>query len=179
MKMDARQEAVLSRVKTTAERLRVAKANVEARVREMVREELSELTALRDAEAREAYSLGVSKAAIKRALGTKDHATLQGILAGVDFGVNVASEQVIGFDKEAQTFTLTYVSTPFGVVTGALPCVFVVNDYVVAGSRVSFEWLPGASADPIAVAFTELAKAGDTTVYREVCELLEKKIVEG
>ena len=179
MKLDARQEAVLSRVKTTSERLRVARANVEARVREMVREELAELTALRDAETREAWRVGVSKAAIKRALGTKDHATLQSILAGVDFGVDVVSEQVTDFDAQAGTFTLNFVDTPYGVVTGGLPCVFTVNDYQVAGSRVSFEWLPGFESDPIAAVFVQLAKNGDTAVYRGVCDVLESKIVEG
>jgi hypothetical protein len=104
---------------------------------------------------------------------------VQNILSGVSFGVNVTSEQIVDFDKESQTFTLMFVSTPFGVVNGELPCVFTVNDYVVAGSRVSFEWLSGYDADPVAVAFTELAKTGDTNVYRETCELLEKKIVEG
>jgi hypothetical protein len=179
MKMDARQEAVLSRVKATSERLRVAKANVEARVREMVRDELAELTALRDAETREAWRVGVSKAAIKRALGTKDHATLQNILAGVDFGVDVVSNQITDFDSAAGTFTLNFVDTPFGVVNGSLPCVFAVNDFEVAGSRVSFEWLPSYSGDPVAVALTELVKAGDTGVYRSVCEMLGSKIVEG
>lgn len=175
MKLDVRQEAVLSRVKTTSERLRVAKANTEARVREMVKEELSELTALRDAEAREAYTLGVSKAAIKRALGTKDHATLQTILTGVDFGVSVVSEQVTDFDGVAGTFTLNFVDTPYGVVSGGLACVFTLNEY---GSGVSFEWPPEYSDDPVAAVLVQLAKAGDATVYRGVCDVVESKIVE-
>jgi len=87
----------LAGVKAAQERLKKARAEVETRLRVMLEAELLELVRARDVAVRKAHEAGVSKAAIKRALGTKDHATVQRILSGADSTASAigASEQVV------------------------------------------------------------------------------------
>lgn len=87
----------LAGVKAAQERLKKARAEVETRLRFLLDAELVELVRARDVAVRKAYEAGVSKAAIKRALGTKDHATVQRILTGANSSVGAisAGEQVV------------------------------------------------------------------------------------
>jgi glutamate synthase domain-containing protein 3 len=87
----------LAGVKAAQERLKKARAEVESRLRVMLEAELGELVRARDVAVRKAHEAGVSKAAIKRALGTKDHATVQRILSGSDstLGAVASGEQVV------------------------------------------------------------------------------------
>lgn len=70
----------------------LARTTLEARLREQLREELSNMQAQIDLAVRYAYDAGLSKASIMRALGTKDYHTLNDSLsrtAGV--------EEIVGY----------------------------------------------------------------------------------
>lgn len=69
----------------------LAKTTLEQRLREQMREELSNLSTQVDIAVRYAYDSGESKAAIMRAMGTKDYGTMQSSLERT-----VAVKEVVG-----------------------------------------------------------------------------------
>lgn len=89
----------------------VARTTLEARLREQMREELTNLQTQVDIAVRYAYDSGESKASIMRAMGTKDYNTMnaslertQGVaqIVGSDPLADVYSLQVVGHDTYIQ-----------------------------------------------------------------------------
>jgi len=119
----------LAGVRAAQERLKKARAEVESRLRVMLEAELADLVRARDVAVQKAFGSGVSKAAIKRALGTKDHATIQRILAdaGSSFGTVGTGEQVVLVsDIEC---VVHWLEVDGEVIVDPVKCLFgVVND---------------------------------------------------
>jgi len=118
----------LAGVKAAQERLKKARAEVESRLRVLLDAELSELVRARDVAVRKAFEAGVSKAAIKRALGTKDHATVQKILTGADnsFGIVGAGEQVVVVG--AGECVVNWLEVSGEVIVDPVRCLFGVSE---------------------------------------------------
>ncbi len=93
--------ARLSAVNKAKQAYVMAKTTLEQRLREQMREELSNLQTQIDIAVRFAYESGESKASILRALGTKDYGTLNGSLERTS-GVT----EIVGDDPYNQTFTM-------------------------------------------------------------------------
>jgi hypothetical protein len=93
--------ARLSAVNKAKQAYVMAKTTLEQRLREQMREELSNLQTQIDIAVRFAYESGESKASILRALGTKDYGTLNGSLERTS-GVT----EVVGDDPYNQIFTM-------------------------------------------------------------------------
>ena len=85
----------------------VARTTLEARLREQMREELSNLQTQVDIAVRYAFDAGESKAAIMRAMGTKDYNTMN---ASLERTQGVA--EVVGADPLADVYFVTH--TPDG-----------------------------------------------------------------
>jgi hypothetical protein len=81
----------------------VARTTLEARLREQIREELSNLQTQIDIAVRYAVDAGESKAAILRALGTKDYGTIN---ASLERTQGVA--EVVGADPFGETYFVTH-----------------------------------------------------------------------
>ena len=79
----------------------VARTTLEARLREQMREELTNLQTQVDIAVRYAYDSGESKASIMRAMGTKDYNTMN---ASLERTQGVA--QIVGADPLAEVYTL-------------------------------------------------------------------------
>lgn len=77
----------------------MAKTSLEAKLREQLQEELRSLQTQVDIATRIAYNSGESKAALLRALGTKDYHTVNAILARTE-GV----EEIVGDDPLADVY---------------------------------------------------------------------------
>lgn len=157
----------LGSVRAAQERLKVARAGVEARLRVMLEAELRELIRARDLSVRKAFEGGASKADIKRALGTKDHATVQSILSGgVLVGVAETEQVVLVSPGEC---VLNWVEWGGELVADPMRCVFGRNDGVDAG--VWFE--PGdGEVSRIFELLEESLGRGDTGLYEYVCEVI-------
>jgi hypothetical protein len=80
--LTAEQQAALRFVRASDALLRDQRAVAEREARALVEERIRAYAADRDRLAREAVDAGVSLAALKRALGTKDHATVKRIVEG-------------------------------------------------------------------------------------------------
>lgn len=118
----------LAGVKAAQERLKKARAEVENRLRVLLEAELGELVRARDVAVRKAHEAGVSKAAIKRALGTKDHATVQRILTGADSSAGAIStgEQVVLVG--ANECVVNWLEVAGEVVIDPVKCLFGFTD---------------------------------------------------
>lgn len=81
----------------------VARTTLEARLREQMREELTNLQTQVDIAVRYAFDAGESKASIMRAMGTKDYNTMNGSLERTQ-GV----AQIIGADPLADTYFVVH-----------------------------------------------------------------------
>ena len=79
----------------------VARTTLEARLREQMREELTNLQTQVDIAVRYAFDAGESKAAIMRAMGTKDYNTMNGSLERTQ-GV----AQIVGADPLGEVYSL-------------------------------------------------------------------------
>lgn len=79
----------------------VARTTLEARLREQMREELTNLQTQVDIAVRYAFDAGESKAAIMRAMGTKDYNTMNGSLERTQ-GV----AQIVGADPLAEVYRI-------------------------------------------------------------------------
>lgn len=79
----------------------VAKATLEARLREQMREELANIQTQMDIAIRYAIDSGESKADVLRALGTKDYGTLNSSLARTN-----AVNEIVPDDPYAHIFTM-------------------------------------------------------------------------
>lgn len=81
-KLSIRDKALLDRVDKLSDRDRAARKIAAERARKMIEDEIAEIRKERDEAIRDAYSMigtggsGMSAAAIKRAMGTTDHASL-------------------------------------------------------------------------------------------------------
>lgn len=105
----------------------VARTTLENRLREQLREELSNMQTQIDVAVRYAYDAGESKAAILRALGTKDYHTLNACLERTR-GVT----EVVGLDtvyrREGDVLHVTYVDHgPMTITAGAEFSVQILN----------------------------------------------------
>jgi hypothetical protein len=153
-------------VMAAQERLKTARAEVEVRLRVMLEAELLELTRLRDVAVRKAFEGGVSKAEIKRALGTKDHATVQRILGGSSATSSsvTAGEQVTVLTPEE--CVVSWVEWQGEVIADPVRCVFGRNE-----SGVWFEPLSGEGSRVVGLLSESLAD-GDTSLYGYMCEVI-------
>jgi hypothetical protein len=100
----------------------LARATLEQRLREQLKDELSNLGAQVDMAVRFAYEAGETKANILRSLGTKDYNTVKHSLARTHAVTIVEGEnpldKVYEFDTEAGTLSVTYVNHGPSVITG-------------------------------------------------------------
>jgi hypothetical protein len=90
----------------------MARTTLEQRLREQLKEELSNLQTQVDIAVRYAYDAKLSKASILRAMGTKDYHTLNACLERTKSVSEIVGEDplnsVYHFDPESEEFTATY-----------------------------------------------------------------------
>lgn len=153
------QRTAVGKVRKRAEEYRVARETLHKRLMEQMVQELAAYQAARDNEVRVAYALGVRKASLKRALGSKDHATLQNILT---VGGNVLlPEQEMVENISGDRFVINFVDFQGERVYGRVECVKVVTDDVVTG----FEVVEHPAGDVLWQLLDDTTRVGDMTVY--------------
>jgi hypothetical protein len=153
-------------VRAAQERLKSARGEVEVRLRVLLEAELVELTRARDVAVRKAFEGGVSKAELKRALGTKDHATVQRILSGastVSFGTPAEQVALVAPGE----CVVSWVEWQGEVIVDPVRCVFGRNE-----SGVWFEPVSGEGSRVVGLLAETLA-AGDTSLYEYVCGVVD------
>jgi hypothetical protein len=154
-------------VRAAQERLKLARGDVEARLRVMLEAELVELTRARDVAVRKAFEGGVSKAELKRALGTKDHATVQRILSGGSATVSsVTAGEQVALVAPGEC-VVSWVEWQGEVIVDPVRCVFGRNE-----SGVWFEPMSGEGSRVVGLLADSLA-SGDTSLYEYVCGVVD------
>lgn len=156
------QRSAVNKVRAAADAYRNARDTLERQLREQLQHELSGMLAVRDNDVRVAYALGVKKATLKRALNSKDHATLQNILAASSF-VGLPEREMITFMAD-DTFVVNYVDNNGERVYGHLVCERVLSDGTVTG----FEFVVDDVTDPIRVLLDTTTAAGDVSVFKAI-----------
>jgi hypothetical protein len=167
--MTADQRAAVSRVRNASDGYRVARINLERQLREQLQRELSGLMAVRDNEVRIAYALGVRKATLKRAIGSKDHATIQNILSIGGALTMPDSSQVTWIDTN--NFVLNYVDYKGERIYGGIECSVVADDQ---GNFVAWDVALNDGSDPIMALIESTSAAGDLTVYNAVSDVVRR-----
>jgi len=155
------QRTVLGRVKKYADDYRTARESLYRQLLENMHRELAALQAQRDNETRVAYALGVKKSSLKRALGSKDHATLQNILT---VGGTLLMPEQSMVEVHGDSFTINFVDYQGERVYGRVECVRFVND----GVTVGFDMVSYADGDLLAALVDSTTAAGDMTVYEAI-----------
>jgi len=110
----------------------LARTTLESRLRDQLKEELSNLQTQIDLAVRYAYNAGESKASMLRAMGIKDYGTLQASLKRTEGIAEVVGEDpldnVYTFDIETGEFTANYVNHGPEQITGRATFRFRILD---------------------------------------------------
>lgn len=161
------QRTVVNKVRKASDEYRVARDTLERQLREELTQRLGQLQAIRDNEVRIAYAMGVKKATLKRAIGSKDHNTLQNILTmGGVIGGMPESEMITWNGVEA--FTVNFVDYLGERVYGQLFCEVIYTDDVVTG----FDIIGGAEHDPIRELLDRTTSANNFAVYQVIVDAI-------
>lgn len=153
------QRTAVSKVRRASDEYRVARDTLERQLREELQQRLNSLLAIRDNEVRIAYAMGVKKATLKRAIGSKDHLTLQNILS--IGGALLPENRMISWNG-VDSFTLNFVDYNGERVYGELQCVIVPDS---DGKTVGFDVVSDTTNDDIGRLLDQTTSAGDMTVY--------------
>lgn len=159
------QRTAVNKVRKTSDDYRIARDTMERQLREELAQRLSQLQAIRDNEVRIAYAMGVKKATLKRAIGSKDHNTLQNILS---IGGALLPEQEMIVWNGADAFTVNYVDYLGERVYGQLFCQVVTADDEVTG----FDIVGGSDHDPIRELLDRTTAANNFEVYKVIVDAL-------
>jgi hypothetical protein len=161
-KLNGEQQARYKRIKAAQDRVRLARETAEERARQMVKDELRDLEAVRDTEVREAHALyeewrlegkgmlrGLATADIKRAMRTKDYDTVASIWKGLDLSLYQTPAEVPSFviDYEAMTGVLNWFDWQGERTEGKIEFVLTVEEEEWMGMRYvpSYESKKGVS----------------------------------
>jgi hypothetical protein len=158
--MSIEQRTAVSKVRIAADNYRIARDTLERQLRDELMLKLQALMAVRDNEVRIAYAMGVKKATLKRAIGSKDHATLQNIIS-IGGAVGLPESEMITWNG-VETFTVNFVDYLGSRIYGSLVCNAVFSEH---DTPIGFEVPSGDSADPIWELLERTTGANDFTVY--------------
>lgn len=162
------QRAAVTRVRNTSEQFRIARINLEKQLREQLQHELSSMLAVRDNEIRIAYAIGVRKATLKRAIGSKDHATIQNVLSMGGTLVMPETSQFRWLDKNK--FILSYVDRNDERIYGNAECSAIFDgDEVVAWDLIS-----NNINDDVVRIIGETTSVGDMKIYDAILDAVRR-----
>jgi hypothetical protein len=159
------QKTIVNKVRKASDDYRIARDTLERELREQLQNRLLQLQAVRDNEVRIAYAMGVKKATLKRAIGSKDHNTLQNILS-IGGALLPENEMIVWNGVEA--FTLNYVDYLGERVYGQLFCEVVYTDDTVSG----FEIVGGKDDDQIRELLDRTTSANNFAVYQVIVDAI-------
>lgn len=159
------QRTAVNKVRKSSDDYRIARDTLERQLREELQHRLLQLQAVRDNEVRIAYAMGVKKATLKRAIGSKDHNTLQNILS-IGGALMPEAEMIVW--NGADSFTVNYVDYLGERVYGQLFCHLVTVDDEVTG----FDVVGGADNDPIRELLDRTTSANNFDVYKVIVDAL-------
>lgn len=161
------QRTAVSKVRRASDEYRVARDTLERQLREELTQRLGQLQAIRDNDVRVAFAMGVRKSTLKRAIGSKDHNTLQNILTmGGIIGGMPDSEMITWNGVEA--FTVNFVDYLGERVYGRLYCEVVYTDDVVTG----FDVVGGEDNDELRVLLERTTLGNNFEVYQVIVDAL-------
>jgi len=161
------QRTAVSKVRRASDEYRVARDTLERQLREELTQRLGQLQAIRDNDVRVAFAMGVRKATLKRAIGSKDHNTLQNILTmGGIIGGMPDSEMITWNGVEA--FTVNFVDYLGERVYGRLYCEVIYTDDVVTG----FDVVGGEDNDELRVLLERTTLNNNFEVYQVIVDAL-------
>jgi hypothetical protein len=158
--MSIEQRTAVSKVRIAADNYRIARDTLERQLRDELTLKLQALMAVRDNEVRIAYAIGVKKATLKRAIGSKDHATLQNIIS-IGGAVGLPESEMVTWNGVG-VFTVNFVDYLGSRIYGSLVCNVVFSEDDTA---VGFEVPSGDTADAIWELLEHTTGANDFTVY--------------
>jgi len=161
--MSIEQRTAVSKVRIAADNYRIARDTLERQLRDELTLKLQALMAVRDNEVRIAYAIGVKKATLKRAIGSKDHATLQNIIS-IGGAVGLPESEMVTWTGVG-VFTVNFVDYSGSRVYGRLFCQVVFDERDTA---VGFEVVGGDVDDPIRELVERTTGANDFTVYETI-----------
>lgn len=164
--LSVEQRTALGRVKKYADDYRTARETLYKQLVEQMHRDLAAFQAQRDNETRVAYALGVKKASLKRALGSKDHQTLLNILT-VGGNVLLPEQEMVSFGAFGK-FTVNFVDYQGERVYGRVECEAVYQD----GVAVGFDMVAYPVGDMVATLVDTTTAAGDMTVYEAIVNAL-------
>jgi hypothetical protein len=118
-----------------------------------------------------AYALGVRKATLKRAIGSKDHATLQNILSVGGALVMPDTSQVTWLDEN--NFVLNYVDHAGQRVYGRVECFVTLSDGTT-GDFVAWDVSAGDVTDPLYALIDATTARGDLSVYDAISNVVRR-----
>ena len=161
------QRTAVNKVRKASDEYRIARDTLERQLREELTQRLGQLQAIRDNDVRIAFAMGVKKATLKRAIGSKDHNTLQNILTmGGVIGGLPESEMVSWNGVDA--FTVNFVDYLGERVYGQLFCEVVYTDDVVTG----FDIVGGAEHDSIRELLDRTTSGNNFDVYQVIVDAI-------
>lgn len=162
------QRAAVNRVRTASDNYRIARDNLERQLRIELTEKLNSLLAIRDNEIRVAHAMGVRKATLKRAIGSKDHSTLLNILS-MGGAVGLPESEMVTWNG-VSAFTVNFVDYQGQRVYGRMFCEVVLD--AASGEVSGFDVVGGDANDPIKELLDSTTGANDFTVYDVIVNAL-------
>lgn len=165
--MSIEQRTAVSKVRVAADNYRIARDTLERQLRDELTLKLQALMAVRDNEVRIAYAVGVKKATLKRAIGSKDHATLQNIIS-IGGAIGLPESEMITWNG-VEAFTVNFVDYLGSRIYGRVYCEVVFNEH---DSPVGFDVVGGDTDDPIRELIERTTGANDFTVYEAIVNAL-------
>lgn len=166
--MTAEQRAAVTRVRNASESFRIARINLEKQLREQLQRELSGMLAVRDNEIRVAYAMGVRKATLKRAIGSKDHATIQNVLSMGGTLLLPESSQITWLDTNK--FIVAFVDVADERIYGRAECAAIYD----GNDIVAWDLISTDISDPVVEVITRTTSAGDVSVYDSITDAIRR-----
>ena len=166
--MNSEQRAAVTRVRNASESFRIARINLEKQLREQLQRELSGMLAVRDNEIRVAYAMGVRKATLKRAIGSKDHATIQNVLSMGGTLVMPESSQITWLDKNK--FIVAFIDYREERIYGRAECSAIYD----GKDLVAWDLISTDENDAIVDAITRTTSSGDLSVYESITDAIRR-----
>lgn len=161
--MSIEQRTAVSKVRVASDNYRIARDTLERQLRDELTQKLQALMAVRDNEVRIAYSMGVKKATLKRAIGSKDHATLQNIIS-IGGAVGLPESEMISWNG-VSAFTVNFVDYLGARIYGRLFCEVVFDE---ADVPTGFDVIGSDTDDPIRELIERTTGSNDFTVYEAI-----------
>jgi hypothetical protein len=161
--MSIEQRTAVSKVRVASDNYRIARDTLERQLRDELTQKLQALMAVRDNEVRIAYAMGVKKATLKRAIGSKDHATLQNIIS-IGGAVGLPESEMISWNG-VSAFTVNFVDYLGARIYGRLFCEVVFDE---ADVPTGFDVIGSDTDDPIRELIERTTGSNDFTVYEAI-----------